>query len=387
MKTVCKQDYCTGCMACVGKCKKEAITIKDTLSAYNAVIDESKCINCGACERVCPNNRKMELKEPISWQEGWAIDDVRMKASSGGAASAMMKYFVENGGYVAACLFINGEFLFDITDKKDELINFTGSKYVKSNPVGIYDKIVEKLKNGNKVLFIGLPCQVAAAKNYTATLSSNKRENLYTIDLICHGSPSPKILNLALHEKGVDIKQIKEIRFRNKTNFGISTQNKDKEYKTITPAGVQDMYTYAFLTSLDYTENCYSCRYAALGRVSDVTIGDSWGSDRPDSEQGKGISLMLCQTNKGMALIENSGLQLEKVNIEKAIEANHQLRHPSIAPETRMTFFANLDTGFHRAVSKCAPKVYYKQKLKENLIKFKIIRGGADRIEYKISFR
>ena len=169
---------------------------------------------------------------------------------------------------------------------------------VKSNPVGIYDKIVEKLKNGNKVLFIGLPCQVAAAKNYTATLSSNKRENLYTIDLICHGSPSPKILNLALHEKGVDIKQLKEIRFRNKTNFGISTQNKDKEYKTITPAGVQDMYTYAFLTSLDYTENCYSCRYAALGRVSDVTIGDSWGSDRPDSEQGKGISLMLCQTNK-----------------------------------------------------------------------------------------
>lgn len=47
---------------------------------------------------------------------------------------------------------------------------------------------------------------------------------------------------------------------------------------------------------------------------------------------------MLCQTNKGMALLENSGLQLEKVNIEKAIEANHQLRHPSIAPETRMTF-------------------------------------------------
>lgn len=387
MKTVCKQDYCTGCMACVGKCKKEAITIKDTISAYNAVIDESKCISCGACEQVCPNNRKVELKEPISWQEGWAIDDIRMKASSGGAASAMMKYFVEKGGYVAACLFRNGEFLFDITDKKNELINFTGSKYVKSNPAGIYDQIVKKLMSGNKVLFIGLPCQVAATKNYTASLPANKSENLFTIDLICHGSPSPKILNLALHEKDVEIKQLKEIRFRNKTNFGISSQNKDREYKTITPAGVQDMYTYAFLTSLDYTENCYSCRYATLGRVSDVTIGDSWGSDRPDSEKGKGISLMLCQTNKGMALLENSGLQLEKVNIEKAIEANHQLRHPSIAPETRMTFFANLDRGFHRAVSKCAPKIYYKQKLKENLIKLKIIRGGADRIEYKISFR
>lgn len=387
MKTVCKQDSCTGCMACVGKCKKEAITIKDTFSAYNAVIDESKCINCGACEQVCPNNHKVKLNEPISWQEGWAIDSIRMNASSGGVASAMMKYFVEDGGYVAACIFKNGEFLFAITNKKDELINFAGSKYVKSNPVGIYNKIVEKLNKGNKVLFIGLPCQVAAAKNYTATLPANKSKNLYTVDLICHGSPSPQILNLALREKGVNIEQLREIRFRNKTNFGLSSQDKDREYRTITPVGVQDMYTYAFLISLDYTENCYSCRYATLGRVSDVTIGDSWGSDLPDSEQGKGVSLMLSQTNKGIALIENSVILLKEVNLEKAIEVNHQLRHPSIAPDMRSVFFANLDKGFHRAVSKCVPKVYYKQKLKENLIKLKIIRGGAKRIEYKISFQ
>ena len=90
----------------------------------------------------------------------------------------------------------------------------------------------------------------------------------------------------------------------------------------------------------------------------------------------KGISLILCQTNKGVKLIENSGLQLETVDIEKAIEVKHQLRHPSIAPETREIFFENLHKGFHKAVSKCSPKVYYKQKLKENLIKFKIIRRG-----------
>ncbi len=383
VKTVCKKDSCTGCMACIGKCKKVAITIKDSLLAYNAVIDESKCVNCGACEQVCPNNHKVVLNEPTRWNEGWAIDDVRMKASSGGVASAMMKYFVEDGGYVASCLFRDGNFLFDITNKKEELHNFAGSKYVKSNPTGIYDKVVEKLMNEKKVLFIGLPCQVAAVKNYTTALPANIRGNLYTVDLICHGSPSPKILNLALCERGVDIKQLKEIRFRNKMNFGLSSKYKDNEYKTITPVGVQDMYTYAFLTSLDYTENCYSCQYATLGRVSDVTIGDSWGSDRPDSEQGKGISLMLCQTNKGISLIEKSGIQLEEVNIEKALETNHQLRHPSIAPEARMTFFGNLDKGFEKAISKCAPKVFYKQKLKEGLIKLKIIRsvGRADGIE------
>lgn len=377
MRTVCAENSCTGCMACIGKCKKGAITIKDSLSAYNAVIDADKCVNCGMCEKVCPRNQKVEQHKPISWQEGWAEEDIRMNASSGGAASAMMKYFVENGGYIAACLFKNGEFVFDITNKTEDIVNFVGSKYVKSNPVGIYTKVVDKLVSGDKVLFIGLPCQVAAVKNSTATLSDDQVQNLYTVDLICHGTPSPQILNLALKEKGIDIRSLTKIRFRNKTDFRLSSQDEEQEYKTITPVGVQDMYTHAFLTSLDYTENCYSCQYATLGRVADVTIGDSWGSDLPSDEQGKGVSLLLCQTDKGINLVKKSGMQLKEVDIDKAIKANHQLRHPSVAPEGREVFFANLDKGFHKAISKCAPKVYYKQKFKEILIRLKIIRGGA----------
>lgn len=382
MRTVCRDNSCTGCMACIGKCKKNAITIKDSIVAYNAVIDEDKCVNCGMCEKVCPNNQAVEKRKPIDWKEGWASENIRECSSSGGAASAMMKYFVENGGYVAACLFKQGEFVFEITNHVEELINFAGSKYVKSNPIGIYAKVIEKLKSGNKVLFIGLPCQVAAVKNSIAMLPSEIKENLYTVDLICHGSPSPRILSMALEEKGIDIKKLTKIRFRNKTNFGLSSQDGGQGYKTLTPAGVQDMYTYAFLTSLDYTENCYSCQYATIERVADVTIGDSWGSDLPQQEQGKGVSLLLCQTDKGVNLVKNSGILLKKVDIDKAIEANHQLRHPSVAPNIREVFFAGLDKGFYKSVSRCAPKVYYKQKTKEILIRLKVIQGGGktDRI-------
>lgn len=386
-KTVCAVDSCTGCMACVGKCKKNAIEIKDDIISYNAVIDEDKCINCGLCQKVCPNNQKLDLIQPISWKEGWATDGLRMNASSGGIASEIMRKFVADGGYVAACLFKKGEFVFDITNNQEDLNKFVGSKYVKSNPKGIYDKIVEKLRNNSKVLFIGLPCQVAGLKNFILGLSADKIESLYTVDLICHGTPSTQILNKFLAEKNINIKKVEDIRFRQKTKFGLSIEDKIQKYRNTTPIGVQDMYTFAFLTSLDYTENCYTCNYATLGRVSDVTIGDSWGSNLPDEEQGKGVSLILCQTEKGINLIEKSRLKLKDVDLNRAIETNHQLSYPSIRPKERKIFFANLEKGFHRAVAKSSPKVYYRQKIKEYLIKMKIIRGGAAAIEYKVCIK
>lgn len=69
-------------------------------------------------------------------------------------------------------------------NKKEEFIHFARSKHVKSNQAGIYDNVVEKLKNRNKILFIGLPCRVAAVKSYIVILLANISENLYTVDLL-----------------------------------------------------------------------------------------------------------------------------------------------------------------------------------------------------------
>lgn len=365
MKTVCDLNKCAGCGACLDVCKKKAISIKDSLKSMNAVINESRCINCGACERVCPNNTVVKKEKPIEWYQGW-IPKMRDNSSSGGAASGLIRAFILNGGYVAACLFKDGQFLFDITNDIAYAKCFAGSKYVKSNPINIYSKVAEKLKTGNKVMFIGLPCQVAALKNFV-----RNRENLYTVDLICHGSPSPRILEKFLNENKVDITAIKDLKFRNKTAFGL-----ESGYKRISFDKQQDLYTFAFLTSLDYTENCYSCRYASLERVSDITLGDSWGSELSDEEQKKGISLILCQSSKGLELVHAAGFEIKDVNLEKAVAANHQLRHPSEKPEKRELFFANIDKGFYRAISKCYPKMYYKRRLKSILNTLKFSGGG-----------
>lgn len=366
MRTVCKKDMCSGCMACVDVCPKKAIVVEDSLIAYNACIDENKCVNCNACHNVCQANNDIELVEPIQWKQGWIKDEkLRSVSSSGGVAAAVTHCFIEKGGVVCSCTFKEGEFVFGFAETKEEALQFTGSKYVKSNPKGIYIRIKKLLVDNKMVLFIGLPCQVAAVKRF---VGEKLGINLYTVDLICHGSPSPKVLNSFLLDYDYTLKQMENIQFRNKMKYHVYNNAVG-----IAPEGVQDIYTCSFLMGLDYTENCYSCKYASTKRVSDISLGDSWGSELLE-EDNKGVSLVLCQTEKGEQLIEASNLELFEVNIDKAIQNNHQLMYPTKAPKEREEFLGLLQKGknFKQAFAKCLPKLYYKKKLKEMIVKVRL---------------
>ena len=168
MKTVCSQNLCNGCMACIEKCKSHAIFIEKEVEHYNAYIDEAKCIGCSACYNVCPRNHSdINFIHPIAWYQGWSNNsEVRSSTASGGVASEIMTAFIESGGYVCSCLFSHGEFVFMVSSDKNDIRRFAGSKYVKSNPEGIYETVQQLLKKQNKVLFLGLPCQVAAIRSY-----------------------------------------------------------------------------------------------------------------------------------------------------------------------------------------------------------------------------
>ncbi len=369
MKTVCEINKCAGCMACVDVCAKNAISILDQIQNYNAIIDENKCISCGQCYQVCPNNKQLAVQKPVKWYQGWALNDgIRGNGSSGGIASAIAIAFVQNGGVVCSCVFDDGKFCFDMVDTIEGVHRFSGSKYVKSNPKGIYHKIKKAIALNKSVLFIGLPCQVAAIKNY---IGDNER--LYTVDLICHGTPSPKLLEMYLEESKHSIQKVKDLKFRKKTAFKL-TDN----CVGIKPSGVQDRYTYAFLKSVCYTENCYSCRYAQRDRVSDISLGDSWGSQLSEEEQARGVSLILCQSDKGNELLNISDLHLEDVNLENAIAHNGQLNMPSKKPTEYDAFFNALKKteNFSKSIRKCYPRFCLRQDIKALLKKAKISGGG-----------
>lgn len=373
-KTVCALNQCVGCMACVDMCPKSAISIVDARQSYNATINEELCMNCEICTKVCQNNRKVTLNHPKSWYQGWIDDEkLRRKSSSGGAARAISQQFVSKGGVVVSCCFRNGVFGFETAEDIESLGKFTGSKYVKSNPSGVYKKVQILLKEGKKVLFIGLPCQVGALN---AVIGEN--ESLYTVDLICHGTPSPKILRdyLALYK--IDLNEVDSISFRYKDVFGL-----ERNKIPLSQPGSCDNYLLAFLCGLDYTDNCYECKYAGINRGSDITIGDSWESDLSAEEQHRGISIMLCQTQKGEQLLKHSGMKLFPVDLEHAISVNDQLREPSKKTKKHDVFFEKYPKkSFNYATFCSLPFKCTKQRVKAFLLKAKILRGGMN---YNIS--
>lgn len=365
--TVCKLDQCTGCMLCVELCPQKAIRMEDSLTAYNAVIVDH-CVACGLCRRICQKNNPLPLRKPMKWFQGWADDDrIRMMSSSGGAGAALARAFIkEMQGYVCSCTFADGMFKYDIVNKTEDLWRFAGSKYVKSTPFGVYKKIRELVRD-NKVLFIGLPCHVAAVKAY---VGDRNAENLFTVDLICHGTPSPKLLQDFLESHGKKLSDIKSISFRNKSVYGISN-----DMKPMVQPGTVDRYSLAFLCSLCHTDSCYECSYATFSRVSDITIGDSWASDLSAEEQKKGISLLLVQTEKGERLLKKANMTLSDVDIEKAVQANDQLREPSKKTEKHDIFFENYKTGnFDYATYRALPFKCVKQRIKAWFLKLGILR-------------
>ena len=178
------------------------------------------------------------------------------------------------------------------------------------------------------------------------------------------------LLNLYLKQQGILKTDIKHIAFRSENN----TFNLQVNHQNLEDPRIQDRYTMAFLSSLTYTENCYSCKYAQEERVSDITIGDSWGSELSDEEIKKGISLILCQTEKGKQMVSNLSLHIEEVDLDKAVANNHQLRHPSQIPEMRSFFFDKIEKGekFDSVVAKIYPKECIKQDIKKIMKKFKL---------------
>lgn len=298
---------CYGCGACKNICPFNAITMQvDSNGFYRSTIDRAKCNDCGLCMKACPRlNEEYVNNSNPECRAAWSSDEIRNTCSSGGLFTAIAIDFIKGGGYVSGAIWGDGfSAMHILTNKLDDLMLIRGSKYVQSELNDVYKRIKEVLDKKEKVLFSGTPCQVAGLYSYL----NGRPDNLFTVDLICHGVSSSKILNKYLSDN-YNSDDIEYINFRDKSVFGWSSEMNIylKNDQQIHKRAKDDAFYDSFLSNISLNPTCESCQFSCLPRQGDISLGDFWNIEKYNFElnDGKGTSLLLVNNNKGASLVDS----------------------------------------------------------------------------------
>jgi coenzyme F420-reducing hydrogenase beta subunit len=319
-----KKDCC-GCRACELICQQKAIKMKEDFKGFKyPVIDYSLCNKCGLCDDVCAfnDNYKNNGNNPKIYAVKNKDEEIRKTSTSGGMFVAISDCVLQNDGVVYGVGY--GKKLYvrhSRAEEKEKRDTFKGSKYVQSDIGDTFLRVKKDVMERRQVLFTGTPCQVGALNNFLR----NDYDNLLTVDIICHGTPSNKIWReyLDLVEK-VNKNKVLNVNFRDKTmgwhspkariNFEKARVKNDKII------GEQSFFQLYFSNSI-LMPACHNCHYSNYKRPSDITIADFWGIERSMAEydDNKGISLVFINSTKGSSFFNNIK---EKIEIRESSKEN-----------------------------------------------------------------
>ena len=335
-------EDCCGCTACASICPHNAISMKpDTLGFLYPEVDMEKCVDCGLCEKVCAFNDNYDTSLSLSQPDVYAARHKDMQeietSRSGAAFIALSDWVIEHGGIVYGAGYTDH---FRVVHKravsKEERNEFKGSKYVQSDLTGVFRQVKADLKAGLLVMFSGTPCQTAGLNSY---VGKKLRENLYLVDIVCHGVPGPFIWRdyLAYLERKHGDK-ICWVNFRDKQLYGWTAHH--ESFKFVNGGGKMT-FTYTFYKHIMFRHSCGVCPYTNTHRPSDITLADFWGWEKTDptfNVDDKGVSLVLINTEKGRKLFEavKDNMNIIPVKLEDCLQPN--LQHPSIIHPKRMDF-------------------------------------------------
>lgn len=361
------KSKCCGCNACGDVCPKDAITFKTDIEGFwYPEVNMERCIDCGLCEKACPELHISELKkndyeQPVTIAAVNRDMRVRWDSTSGGAFSALADTMYAQGGYVSGAVY-NEDFSVSnfISNNPDDLVRLRSSKYLQSNAEGLYKNIRDLLRKGEKVLACGTPCQMAALRSFLR----KDYDNLIVVDFICRGVNSPKVYRKYLDSlerkfggKVVYVKaKNKELGWRNLTRKVVFDNG-----KVYYGVRMDDDFRRGYHTNVFCRPSCYVCQYKGFPRMADITIADYWGIEKVDKnlDNNIGTSMILLNSKKGEAYFDlvKDKLEWEYTKFESILPGNIALRKPiEPAKINRKLFFEDLDKGtFDDVVRKYFP--------------------------------
>ncbi len=345
---------CCGCSSCANACPKSAIIMMPDEEGFSyPVIDKTLCINCGICNHVCPIENQPVNQNPV--REAYVIRtidrNILKDSTSGGFITPLAEYVLNHRGLLCAASYdkdFNVRHIIIGENEKYRLSDIRGSKYVQSSIDDCYEKIKKYLEQNRMVCFVGTTCQVAGLMSF---LNKNY-DNLITVDLVCHGTPSPKLWNKYLkYQKERYHSEIDRISFRNKT-YGYHSGTMKIRFlngKTYYGSARVDYMLRSFFKEIASRPICYQCPFKSVDRASDFTIYDCWhASELVTSlkDDDMGYTNLIVQSEKGKQLLNKISRKYEiyQVDIEKAIRLDGIMILNSAKPHRRRSeFYLDID--------------------------------------------
>lgn len=387
IKLIDKADCC-GCNACSQICPRQCIVMQEDEQGflYPKIYPES-CINCGLCEKVCP---ELNAFLPTKFLHAYSCQNVnekqRMNSSSGGVFVLLAETVLKAGGVVFGARFDkNWDVEHCSVERYEDLDNIMRSKYVQSRINFSYIEAEKFLKQGRCVLFVGTSCQVSGLHHYLR----KGYDNLFTVDFICHGVPSPSVWRKYLQE--LNCTSFRFVNFRAKRGYGLSWRNfglviEDDNNVLLSEPHSENIYFRGFCADLFLRPSCYKC-FAKSGKSgSDITIGDYWGvhTGTPKLDDNKGTSLVIVNSEKGDKFFNEikSHLRFEQVRENDIKLANMSYFIPPKRPCKSIEFWNNFPTmSLRENIVNCTYIQPYQAFFNTILIYSKIL---ADKILRKI---
>lgn len=402
MINITKKSNCCGCSACVQRCPKKCIIMKEDEEGFlYPLVDSSKCINCNLCEKVCPLINNPEKVRPI---KVLAVkncnEEERMASSSGGIFIALAKKVIEKGGVVFGAAFDkNWEVVHVYSETIEGVIPMMGSKYVQSRIGDSYYEAENFLKSGRIVLFTGTPCQITGLHNFL----HKEYSNLLSVDCLCHGVPSPGIWSRYLNEELNLIhykfdregtiesssfkSMISNINFRNKSvrgwrkfSFVIQSISKSKENSFLLSEFHKDnTFMKGFLSNVYLRPCCHKCKCKNGVSHSDLTLADFWGIDliSPEFYDDKGVSLVLVNSEKGKTWLSFLNVDILTSSLTVAKRLNGGFKEKTFSHPKRKKFFEKINKceSIINLINECSmPTLKFRIFNKINYIKQKLIK-------------
>lgn len=379
------ENECTGCSACANVCPQQCIEMNEDAEGfvYPQIGNDSLCISCGACERTCPILNKTNNNDALTKAYAALSKDegLRLKSSSGGIFSELAKAVLQSGGIIYGASYNENGLVEHINIENIEALGkLRGAKYSQSYIGDSFQVLKKQLNSGRKILFSGTPCQVAGLKSFL----NQDYDNLFCIDFVCHGVPSPMVWEQYLKYRILIDKSSKapeHINLRNKesgwSRYSYSVEFIYSDKKRYFCNNQDDPFMRLFVDNYILRRSCSNCKFKGYSRVSDITLGDFWGiwDIAPEMDDNKGTSLVLTHSMKGEEMFQKiyDKIFCKRVTFEQAAMMNQSMLQ-SVTHQANREIIINkiVQEGFRSVLSLVTARTSFKISV---LRRFKNILG------------